>query len=140
MTDRRDDDMLNLAAIGLIGVLLIGATLLVFYIAIKGNRVGAEVYSGFVGGVAVPRTFRLWTLLNVQLPIAFLTATFAALVALTYLEIARTVDHQNVEFLSNTCAFYFVGISALYVLAGVMALVNIVSGRAKKAIYRTSST
>jgi hypothetical protein len=77
--------MFNLAAIGLIGALLVGATSLISYTTVKINRMDAEIRSGFVAGVAVPRRFRLETLYNAWVPMCWVTCAFAALVALTFL-------------------------------------------------------
>ena len=49
------------------------------------------------------------------------------------------LDHEDLKFLSNACAFYFAGISGLYLLTGAVRFVNAISGRARRAIYRTSS-
>jgi len=131
--------MFNLAAIGLIGALLVGATSLIYYITFKTNRMDAEMRSGFVAGVAVPRRFRLETLYNAWLPISLVTCAFAALMALTFRGLANALELDDLKFLSNACAFYFAGISGLYLLTGAVGFVNAISGRARRAIYRASS-
>ena len=130
--------MSNLAAIGLIGALLIAATFFLYYVAVTANRIDAEVVSGFVQGVPVPRRFRWWTLLNVELPTAFLSVGFSAVMTLVFLQIGLNLDDEGVALLANACAIFFLAFTALYLVVGVVALINVISGRAKRAIYRTS--
>jgi len=131
--------MSNLAAIGMVGALLIAATFLMYHITITMNRKDAEIITGFMGDVPLPRSFRWWTLLQIELPIAFFTCGFGVLVAFVFLLVAHNIEDADIAFLAQGCAVLYFGFSAMYLLAGAVAIGNVISGRSKKAIYRPIS-
>jgi hypothetical protein len=131
--------MPNLHAIALIGAFLIAATTLMVWTTTTMNRKDAEVITGFVGGVPVPRGFRWWTLLQIELPIAFFTFGFALLMAFVFRQIGHTVENPEVRYLADACSALYLGGAGMYFLAGAVGVSNVISGRSRRAIYRSAS-
>jgi len=131
--------MSDLHATGLIGALLVAATFLIFHVSMTANRIDAEIITGVVGGVPVPRKFRWWTLLNIEIPLSFFAGCFAVLVAFVFLRIGDGVENADVAWLAQACAVFYFSLSALWLVTGATAIGGVISGRFKRAIYRSPS-
>jgi predicted benzoate:H+ symporter BenE len=118
--------MSNVYAIGVIGVLLIGATALLAFIVFAINKKNAEVVTGVMGSVPVTTDFRMMTLLQIQVPVVVVSTTFAFLIGFAFLQIGDHVQDAAVARLASGCGFTYLFIAATFFLMGMVAVVAMV--------------
>lgn len=117
--------MSNLVAIAVLGGLLISASLASYHILITFNDKMVEIVTGLARGVPVPREMRWRTLTQVQLPTLAFSAAISLLVAFLFFAIGDNVESADLRSLARLCAWPFIAMSAVWLLAAPLVIARV---------------
>jgi uncharacterized membrane protein len=117
--------MSNVVSIGIIGALLIGATLLLYVIGMGINSKGGEIASGVVQGVPLSKEFRWLTLFQIQVPLVLLSGIFSLLVGFMFQQLALNIEDPRVNALAMMCSLMYFATAFLILTAGSIGTLHL---------------
>ncbi len=119
--------MSNINVIGVIGALFIAATLSMHHFIITFNRMNIGITSGVAQGAPMLPAMRWRTLMLVQVPVVAVAGSFALMMAFAFWTIGDNVDDADVSLLAQACAWLYVCLAALLLVAAPVAIAGIAS-------------
>jgi hypothetical protein len=119
--------MSNINVIGVIGALFIAACFFLHHVLITFNRKNIEIVTGVAQGIPTPQDMRWRTLMLVQVTSIGFAGAFALLMALCFRAIGDNVVDADVRFLAQVCAWIYVSLSALLLIAGPATITSTAS-------------